>query len=36
MIIQVGNKDDFSSREDYEKANQILEEWFKWFCRTKS
>lgn len=32
MIIQVGNKDDFSSREDYEKANQILEEWFNGFA----
>lgn len=28
MIIQVGDKDDFSSKEDFEKANEILEEWF--------
>ena len=28
MIIQVGDKDDFSSKEDFDKANEILEEWF--------
>ena len=28
MIIQVGDKDDFNSPEDFEKANEILEEWF--------
>ena len=27
MIIQVGDKDDFSSKQDFEKANEILEEW---------
>nr|WNL64406.1 Plasmid recombination enzyme [Brochothrix thermosphacta] len=31
MIIQVGDKDDFSSKEDFEKANEILEEWFAGF-----
>lgn len=28
MIIQVGDKDDFSSREEFASANAILEEWF--------
>lgn len=28
MIIQVGDKDDFSSNENREDANAILEEWF--------
>uniref|UniRef100_UPI0025B112C2 plasmid recombination protein n=1 Tax=Klebsiella pneumoniae TaxID=573 RepID=UPI0025B112C2 len=27
MIIQVGDIDDFSSKQDFEKANEILEEW---------
>lgn len=31
MIIQVGDKDDFSSKADFEKANEILEEWFAGF-----
>lgn len=31
MIIQVGDLNDFSSREDYEKANEILLDWFKDF-----
>lgn len=31
MIIQVGDKDDFSSREEFEKANEILKEWFSEF-----
>lgn len=31
MIIQVGDKDDFSSKENFQKANEILEEWFKNF-----
>lgn len=31
MIIQVGTKDDFNSPEDFEKANEILEEWFEDF-----
>lgn len=31
MIIQVGDKDDFSSKENIQKANEILEEWFKNF-----
>lgn len=28
MIIQVGDKDDFSSKENFEKANEILQEWY--------
>lgn len=28
MIIQVGDKDNFSSKEDFDKANAILEEWY--------
>lgn len=28
MIIQVGDKDDFSSKEDFQRANEILLEWF--------
>ena len=28
MIIQVGDKDDFSSKKDFDKANEILEEWY--------
>ena len=28
MIIQVGDKDDFNSPEDFQKANEILEDWF--------
>ena len=31
MIIQVGDLNDFSSKEDYEKANEILLDWFKDF-----
>lgn len=31
MIIQVGDKDDFSSKQDFEKANKILEEWLSGF-----
>src|SRR5699024_252367 len=31
MIIQVGDRDDFSNREEFEKANEILEEWFSEF-----
>ncbi|MDN6641378.1 MAG: plasmid recombination protein, partial [Tetragenococcus sp.] len=31
MIIQVGDKDDFNSPEDFKKANEILEEWFEDF-----
>ncbi|OOG89837.1 hypothetical protein BTH41_04686 [Bacillus mycoides] len=31
MIIQVGDKDDFSSKQDFEKANEILEEWLSGF-----
>ncbi|MDF9645099.1 plasmid recombination protein, partial [Bacillus cereus] len=27
MIIQVGDKDDFSSKQDFEKPNELLEEW---------
>ena len=28
MIIQVGDKDDFNSPEDFERANEVLEDWF--------
>ncbi|UQQ72117.1 plasmid recombination protein (plasmid) [Enterococcus faecalis] len=28
MIIQVGDKDDFNSQENFEIANEVLEEWF--------
>lgn len=28
MIIQVGEKDDFNSPEDFERANEVLEDWF--------
>lgn len=28
MIIQVGDKDDFNSPEDFEQANEVLEDWF--------
>ncbi len=28
MIIQVGDKDDFNSPENFEIANEVLEEWF--------
>lgn len=28
MIIQVGDKDDYSSKKDFDKANEILEEWY--------
>lgn len=28
MIIQIGDKDDFSSKEEFTAANEILEEWF--------
>ena len=28
LIIQVGDKDDFSSKADVEKANEILKEWY--------
>ena len=31
MIIQVGDKDDFSSKQDFERANEILEEWLSEF-----
>lgn len=31
LIIQVGDKDDFASKEDFALANEILEEWFKRF-----
>lgn len=31
MIIQVGDKDDFSNKQDFEKANKILEEWLSGF-----
>ncbi|MBY7131359.1 plasmid recombination protein [Bacillus sp. 8YEL33] len=31
MIIQVGDKDDFFSKQDFEKANEILEEWLSGF-----
>lgn len=31
MIIQVGDKDDFSSKQDFERANEILEEWLSGF-----
>lgn len=31
MIIQVGDKDDFSSKQNFEKANEILEEWLSGF-----
>lgn len=31
MIIQVGDKNDFSSKQDFEKANEILEEWLSGF-----
>jgi len=31
MIIQVGDKDDFSSKENIQAANEILEGWFKTF-----
>jgi len=31
MIIQVGDKDDFSSEEKRELANEVLENWFKGF-----
>jgi RNase H-fold protein (predicted Holliday junction resolvase) len=31
MIIQVGDKDDFSSSKDFASANEILEEWFNEF-----
>lgn len=28
LIIQVGDKDDFSSKADFDKANEILKEWY--------
>ena len=28
MIIQVGDKDDFNSPADFERANEVLEDWF--------
>lgn len=31
MIIQIGDKDDFSSKEEFTVANEILEEWFNEF-----
>lgn len=31
MIIQVGDKDDFKNEDDFEKANEILEDWFEDF-----
>ena len=31
MILQVGDMNDFNCRADYEKANEILLEWFKGF-----
>lgn len=31
MIIQVGEKEDFRSKEERERANEILEEWFSEF-----
>jgi len=31
MIIQVGDRDDFSNRDEFASANEILEEWFNEF-----
>ncbi|WP_046176519.1 plasmid recombination protein [Domibacillus indicus] len=31
MIIQIGDKDDFSSKENVQAANEILEKWFRTF-----